>query len=326
MNIDAVTPGPHTIQISFILPVYNVEKYIRECVLSILELEGISFEIILVDDGSMDKSIEQIVDLADGNAMITILRQENKGQSAARNRGLERAKGDYVFFVDSDDKIDASALQRVFSKRQGNEDIIIGDFYQWDGDKSFVKDYPSLFDHPARTSGQLVFQQFYLENLLVVIWRNIYKTSFIKKHNLSFLEGAYYEDHDWAIRCLVLAEDVLYVNQVIYFYRSQRAGSTMNSPFSVKKYHDLFKVSHSLAGFASEIENKKTASVVSLTVAYLLLPAVKHAKSANLEVDHRPILDLYKKLKLPLFCKSSIMQYLLFFSKKIFFKMLEKQR
>lgn len=325
LDTDAATPGVKTVQISFIIPVYNVEKYIRECVLSILELEDISFEVILIDDGSTDKSIEKIADLINENPSMTALRQENRGQSAARNRGLELAKGDYIVFVDSDDKIDASALQRLFLEKQGNEDILIGDLYTWDGNDTFEQDYPSLFDRPTRISGELLFQQFYLESLLVVICRNIYKTSFIRKHRLSFLEGAYYEDHDWAIRCLVLAKDVLYVNQAIYFYRNRREGSTMNSPFSSKKYHDLFKVSQSLQEFASEIENKKTAYVVSLTVAYLLIPALRHAKTANLDVDHGPVLNLYKKLRLPFFCRSSMMQYVLAVSKKLFFKMLEKQ-
>src|SRR5690606_30865442 len=173
-----------SVQISFIVPVYNVENYIRECLLSILELENLSFEIILVDDGSTDKSIERIADLADGNSMITILRQENRGQSAARNKGLECAKGEYIFFVDSDDKIDASAVHRVFSERRGSEDMIIGDFYQWDGDTSFIQEYPSLFDHSMHASGEFLFQRCYMKNALVVIWRNIYKRSFIQQHGL----------------------------------------------------------------------------------------------------------------------------------------------
>src|SRR5690606_31084145 len=90
-----------SIQVSFIVPVYNVEKYLRECVLSILELRDISFEIIVIDDGSTDNSLDKISDLIKGISSVKTIIQQNKGQSVARNKGLQLATGDYIIFVDS---------------------------------------------------------------------------------------------------------------------------------------------------------------------------------------------------------------------------------
>lgn len=311
-----------TIQISFIVPVYNVEKYIRACVLSILALRDIPFEIILVDDGSVDGSMEKIADLIGSDPTITAVRQENRGQATARNRGLDLAKGAYIFFVDSDDMIDANTVQQVFSQRKGNEDIIIGDFCRWDG-KTALKD-PSLVEHPMHTTGDLMLQRFFLSGFEMVIGRNIYRHSFIKENRLSFLEGVYYEDADWTPRCLALAKEVRYINQPIYLYRNQREGSTMNSPFTLKKYHDLFKVAQTIENFTSTIDDKKTAAVINISAANLLLTALKRAELSQLGIDPNPMLGFYKKLKLPI-CNNKIMQYVLFFSKRLFFMILERR-
>jgi len=319
---DISIPAIERVRISFVVPVYNVEEYIRECVLSILALEGISFEIILVDDGSPDKSMKRVADLVSQNPNIKTITQENQGLSGARNKGLGFAKGDYVFFVDSDDKIDAVALQHLFSKIGETEDIIIGDFYKWDG-TNLLKE-PSLVDHPMRTTGNLLLQRFFLRGFEMAIGRNIYKTSFLKRHRFSFIEGIYYEDVDWTVRCLTMAEEVLYVNQAVYLYRHQRVGSIINSPFSVKKYHDLFRVSHTINTFASNIKDKKTAGVISRAASNLLLTALKHAEMTGLNVDHQPTLTLYKKLKLPL-CNNKIMQYILLVSRSLFFTILKRR-
>src|SRR5690606_14293552 len=132
----------------------------------------------------------------------------------------------------------------------------------------------------------------------------------------------YYEDHDWSIRCLVQAKEVLYINQVIYSYRGKRAGSTMNSPFTLKKYNDLLTVSRSLVEFSSTCSDKKTVQTIALIVAYFLLPAIKNVRSSGLVADHRPMLSLFRNLDIP-FCSAKILQYILFFSKGLFFQILK---
>lgn len=305
-----------SIQISFIVPVYNVEAYLRECILSIFELRDISFEVIVIDDGSTDNSLDKINDLINGNPTVKTVTQQNKGQSVARNRGLQLATGNYIIFVDSDDKLSVSTVRDVLFEMQGDEEIIIGDFYRWDGGCTSRKQ-PSLADHSIRITGNQLLQRFFLKDFEMVIGRNIYKRSFLKKHELSFLEGVYYEDADWTLRCLTMAREILYIPKAFYYYRNQREGSTMNSPFSVRKYNDLFKVSQSIHQFSLDIDNKGTTNVINRVASNLLLTAVKRAELSGLSVNHKPLLDYYKQLKLP-FCNNKIMQYILLVSKKLF--------
>lgn len=312
------------IQISFIIPVYNVEKYVRECVLSVLELNQLTFEMILVDDGSVDGSMETISDLINNDSRIVAIRQENSGQSVARNKALQIAKGKYVFFLDSDDKIIASVVEQVFSHIKGDEDIIVGDFYKWGGQGTKPVQEPSLLDHPTWLTGKQFLQRFYLKNFEMVIGRNIYKTSFLKKHHFSFLEGVYYEDADWTPRCFALANGVLYINHAFYLYRNSREGSTMNSTFNIRKYNDLFTVSQSINNFALSIKDKEVANVIKINVGNLLLTAMKHAKLSQLDVDYKPLLDCYKKIRFPV-SNNKMMQYALLISKKLFFSILMRR-
>src|SRR5690606_24780118 len=115
-----------------------------------------------------------------------------------------------------------------------------------------------------------------------------------------------------------------YINLPIYLYRYQREGSTMNSPLSVRKFHDLLKVARTIGDFSPTIRDEKTAAVLNTSASNLLLSALKQAKLSNLGVDPRPVLLFFKNLKLPMGI-NRIMQYALVFSDRLFFLML-KQR
>ena len=101
----------NNIKVSVIIPVYNVEKYLRECLESVINQTLKDIEIICINDGSTDKSYEILKEYAKLDHRIRILNQSNMGQSAARNRGLEIAKGKYVYFMDSDDWLEKDALK-----------------------------------------------------------------------------------------------------------------------------------------------------------------------------------------------------------------------
>lgn len=111
-------------KISVILPVYNVEKYVRKCLLSIVEQSYQNFEVLIVDDGSVDNFFKEIEDIVAENKNIKIYQKANGGLASARNFGLEKANGDYILFIDSDDWIEKDLFKNLV-ENLSDEDILI---------------------------------------------------------------------------------------------------------------------------------------------------------------------------------------------------------
>ena len=120
-------------QLSIIIPVYNVEKYIRSCVESVFR-QGLSdedYEIIIVNDGTKDRSMEQITDIVERHANIMVINQENEGLSVARNNGLAKAGGEFILFLDSDDLLMEGSLPLILQKAADTQaDMLINNFLE----------------------------------------------------------------------------------------------------------------------------------------------------------------------------------------------------
>ena len=112
--------------ISFIIPAYNAEKTIEKCIDSILHIQNYEIEVIIINDGSTDDTLNECLKIDDERVLV--ITQKNKGVSAARNRGILEARGDYVVFVDSDDEIDASEMEKALLKTDEKEEIILYNF------------------------------------------------------------------------------------------------------------------------------------------------------------------------------------------------------
>lgn len=118
-------------KISVIVPVYNTEKYIKKCIRSIIEQTLKEIEIIIVNDGSKDKSLEIIKDLMKQDRRIKLINKENEGVSSARNSGIKMAKGKYIQFIDSDDWIEKEFLEKMYDfAEKENVDIVVSDYYE----------------------------------------------------------------------------------------------------------------------------------------------------------------------------------------------------
>ncbi|MFV0398711.1 MAG: glycosyltransferase family 2 protein, partial [Bacteroidales bacterium] len=120
--------------VSIIIPVYNTFHYLEKCLHSCLQQSYQNIEIIVVNDGSTDKSADLIDSFANTHQNIRVFHQQNKGVAVARNRGIEAARGEWLFFVDSDDYISNDAIESLLSKEEDDTDIIVGDF---------ILDYPN---------------------------------------------------------------------------------------------------------------------------------------------------------------------------------------
>ncbi len=229
-------------KLSVIVPIYNVEKYIKDCVLSIYR-QGLSdedFEVILVNDGTEDNSLERIKDICTLHNNLFIINQENQGLSCARNTGLLYVKGDYVIFLDSDDLLAEGSVAPLLELALSSDvDLLVADFLRL-SDEEILK-YKRTDEKPCGVlkSGS----QLFLEDLnpgQSYVWRTIYKRSFLLKNELKFISGICYEDIPFTPECYLKAHVCLRVNSVFYLYRMGHSSITSN--MDKKKAMDLNKV------------------------------------------------------------------------------------
>lgn len=223
--------------LSIIIPVYKVEKYLEHCLQSIISQIHENVDIILVDDGSPD-SCPQICDKwASKYSYIRVIHQQNQGLSMARNIGLEAAKGDYIWFVDSDDWLLPSALNDVFSAIRKYPDIDVVASYM----RKYYEQSKRYEDVQSQYYGQLFCGKEYMRHCPKgASQRFVYKRAFIMNNDLRFYPGVLHEDGIWGYMMLYLAKSVYMLERPIYVYRLRSEGSIMSN-IKVKSAYDLIK-------------------------------------------------------------------------------------
>lgn len=237
-------------KLSIIIPMYNVELYIEKCLLSCLDqdIPQSDYEIIVVNDGSPDGSLAIAERVASTATNITVISQKNGGLSAARNTGLEVAKGEYVWFVDSDDWIEKDCLGRLTTLLTGVDCIRIGFRKVWNNHQEESRSAEAKSGKELLRNGIQQPVQFY-----------IMKREFLKVNKLKFMEGIFHEDMEFTPRMLYLADEVFCMQDYIYNYL-QRENSIMTTP-NPKRAFDLIKVIESLHDFNQEFVDNDTKPV-----------------------------------------------------------------
>lgn len=233
-------------KVSFILPIYNVEKYLSECVESILVQTYRDFEILLVDDGSPDNCPALCDEWAKKDSRIKALHKSNGGLSDARNYGLQHAQGDYVVFVDSDDFwVNRDCLQRLMNVVDAHPECDFIGFncsYYYSDSKTFNKwvAYDESLSKPTDKDAVLcslvASGTFPMSACLKII-----KRKSLLVIGLRFIKGTIAEDIPWFIDLLDGAKSCMFVNQYIYAYRQNVAGSITASG-NPKSTRDLFAI------------------------------------------------------------------------------------
>lgn len=227
------------VKISIIIPVYNIQNYIARCLDSILGQTLTEFEVICVNDGSIDNSVEVIKRYMDLDSRIKLINQKNAGPGAARNNGIRNAKGDYIGFVDGDDFIEKDMFEALYSKAvKYNADVAISNanlFYPSDGKKVLFRDYNKM--QMLDNMGSFTAWEYPWVLTLIGMWDRIFKREFVEKIKFYNPEGRFYEDHLPSYMSSVLAEKMVIVNQANYNYRQQRSDSTIGKEREV----DFFK-------------------------------------------------------------------------------------
>ena len=218
-------------KISIIVPVYNVEKYIDKCLKSLTQQTLQDIEIIIVNDGSQDKSVEIIEKyVKDNPTKIKYYEKENGGLSSARNYGLEYATGEYIAFLDSDDYVDCNMYEEMYNlAKKENADMVECDFiWEWEYGKK-------IFDKRREYKSK----EEIMKKPRVVAWNKIYKREIINKYKIRFPEGLIYEDMEFFYKLLPHLNKISYINKYFIHY-TQREDSITNK--QTQKVEDIFKI------------------------------------------------------------------------------------
>lgn len=233
------------IKISIIVPVFNIEKYIERCLLSLVNQTLQEIEILCIDDGSTDESA-QIIDSLQKQYpdKIKVFHIENKGVSNARNIGLEKAQGEYIGFVDGDDYVRSDMYEKLYNKALEEKSDIVSSSYVslfekkshiiHSGDMEFYG--KSVYDSPQLLACDVSF-----------LWNKIYKRSMLEEHNLKFKALRIFEDMLFVDESFLVANRISKVDEPFYYYRRVRLGSATNV-FS-EKFFDLFNALELLFDF-----------------------------------------------------------------------------
>ncbi|MDD7136018.1 MAG: glycosyltransferase family 2 protein [Bacteroidales bacterium] len=201
-------------KVSIIVPVYNIENYIRVCIESILAQTYESFELILVDDGSKDNSGILCDEYAAIDSRVKVIHKENGGVSSARNTGLQQAKGKWIMHVDGDDWIEPDMIESLIEAANATEaDLVFGDFMKY-GPNAGNKQLPSW------NSDKIDSMSRYISYVMTTIWGSIAKRSMYIDHSLKSPEGiSYCEDFHLIVRLCHYAKKIANVHRPFYHYR-----------------------------------------------------------------------------------------------------------
>lgn len=269
------------IKVSVIIPVYNVEKYIERCLESVIHQTLKEIEIIIINDGSKDNSSKKIEKFL-GDDRVIYVKTENKGLSAARNRGLKIAKGEYIGFVDSDDYIDLDFYEKLYKRiKETNADIAAASIVRHHG--TFEKWRVNYDLNKTTTDKNEMFKLVKYPNQSYV-WNKIYKKEFLNSINFEFMEGVYYEDVLAQSKLLVECKKLATVTGTNYYYMVNDGASIVKSKQTKKKLSDSYN-------------NKKHALEVIIKNNIKIPSREYFIKKSEFSLFNFPILKIKENLK-----------------------------
>ena len=230
--------------VSVIIPVYNVEEYLTDCLTSIQNQTLKDIEIICVDDGSTDSSLSILCQAAEADPRICVLVQKNSGQSAARNTGIQAARGKYLYYLDSDDMLEPDALQFLIDTVEGNdlECILFGGKAIYDSEELLEKhgEYSDYYRYKEACTDPMAGAD------LLVLLKNVKeyrasacmqlaKTELIRNNNIHFYDGIVHEDNLYTLEVLLHSRRCMAIPEQLYLRRI-RDNSTMTATVSVANF------------------------------------------------------------------------------------------
>lgn len=217
-----------SIKVSVIIPIYNVEKYLEECLISALKQTLKNIEIICVNDGTKDNSMKIVEKYSNQDNRIVIINKENGGLSSARNAGIEKAVGEYLYFLDSDDYILEETLETLYNEAKENDlDNIYFDakaFFDSDEIQQSQAHYIEYYKRKREYNNILDGKQMFIEMEKERDFRpsaclQLPRRSLVLDNNIKFYKGIVHEDNLFSLQCITLASKVKYIAKEFYLRR-----------------------------------------------------------------------------------------------------------
>ncbi|WP_407376086.1 glycosyltransferase family 2 protein [Methanobrevibacter sp.] len=233
------------VKVSVVIPVYNVEDFLGECLDSIINQTLKDIEIICVNDGSQDRSLEILNEYASRDERMTVLDQENGGHAVATNRGMRLATGKYIFFMDSDDILELTALEETYNvAEERNVDFVIFqaiNYYMDTGELVEAENYS--MNELADFVGDSVFNyrdiRDYVFKITVTPWSKLYNREFVMKNNIIYPEGFVFDDNVFFYDTLFAADRITFLRKHLFKRRWYSTSSTTSGGQHFANYIDI---------------------------------------------------------------------------------------
>lgn len=248
--------------ISIVVPTYNNDKYINDCIESVVQQSYPNIELLIIDDGSSDKTIETIQLWQNQHHNIYMYRHAHSGVSASRNLGIAKAKGEYIFFIDADDTIQNNCIQTLFDiANTTSSDITV---IKRPNKFTAHSNSPKHTNNPQRTTvpGLDAALEMLQYNIVISSWGKLFNLKLLKNNSINFNESlSYGEGFDFTIRAMLASKKVTITNQPLYNYRVDSYTSIM-SRYKTQMVNDSYRALNSI----KEALYKKTLSYQHINI------------------------------------------------------------
>ena len=285
--------------VSVVIPAYNEERYLKECLDSVISQTYRNLEIICVDDGSTDKTPEILADYASADRRIRVIRQENSGLSVSRNRGIEAAQGKYLYFLDSDDYILPDHFEKLIPVMERDDlDLCVFNLHPFvspDADGEQLREtYERYEDYYKRarkyegifTGAELMKKMFAADEYLMQVCGYISRTAYVKQSGNLFLPGILHEDHLFTFCNFLGAERAAFCPDVSY-QRRLAGGSIMTSTVTFRNVEGLFKCFLGMNRYMENMAADEEKEKIAVTVATGLLSTVRSRYASLTEAEEK---------------------------------------
>ncbi len=293
-------------KVSIVIPVYNVEEYLRECLDSVINQTLRDIEIICINDGSTDNSADILAEYQNRENRLKVISQENGGQSKARNAGLEVATGEYIYFLDSDDYIKTNSLEKLYTiAKTNNLDIIYFDsevIFENDILRNEFSEYSTIYNRKKEyaevLSGKELFCKLVSDNAYVVQpCLQFAKREYLEEKNIRFFEGIIYEDNLYTFKSILQAERVVHSKDKLYVRRIRLDSTMTDTKFRFFHFYSIFMCYIKMLQFSYSIPQEQ---VLEKAIEKVLSGVFRSAQEKYNSISHYNLfeaeLDLIKNM------------------------------